>query len=304
MSKFTNIMKAIDKWLPYIIRDEMDRRDVERKLKAQLQAYTAWGETQKGTLEAGTAEQIIQNLFHPDYFKRRNLPAQEILSYVNKVYPGLIQEKGIQVPEDINQQVDEVNEALTRKVIATEAQEPMREEDIRTISKFVGEEPLREAAVEYVRGKEATKDRALRERELAIQENLVPIREKETAARWKEIEGQIGDMTGKEVKAGLSELGKERRRYQAMLQTKTDEFGELLGEERINYIKSNIAEIKKLEDKINSKHGETIDVEYKAIADDLKGKGYTAADLDANEQIRSILIERGYNIDTLKKYMR
>ena len=297
MSKFSNIMKAIDKWLPYIIRDEMERRDVERKLKAQLQEYTAWGETQKGTLEAGTAEQIIQNLFHPDYFKRRNLPAQEILSYVNKVYPGLIQEKGIQVPEDINQQVDEVNEALTRKVIATEAQEPMREEDIRTISKFVGEEPLREAATEYVKGKEAAKERPLREREIAVQEKLVPIREKETAARWKEIEGQIGDMTSKEVRADLSELGKERRRYQAMLQTET-------GEEEINYIKSNIAEIKKLEDKINSKHGETIDVEYKAIADDLKGKGYTAADLDANEQIRSILIERGYNIDTLKKYMR
>ena len=245
MSKFANIMKAIDKWLPYIIRDEMERRDVERRLKAQLQGYTAWGETQKGTLEAGTAEQIIQNLFHPDYFKRRNLPAQEILSYVNKVYPGLIQEKGIQVPEDINQQVDEVNEALTRKVIATEAQEPMREEDIRTISKFVGEEPLREAATEYVRGKEATKDRALRERELAIQEKLVPIREKETAARWKEIEGQIGDMTSKEVRADLSELGKERRRYQAMLQMETDE-------ERINYIKSNIAEIEKLETALKS----------------------------------------------------
>jgi len=245
-------MKAIDKWLPYIIEDEMKRRDVERRLKAQLQEYTAWGETQKGTLEAGTAEQIIQNLFHPDYFKRRNLPAQEILSYVNKVYPGLIQEKGIQVPEDINQQVDEVNEALTRKVIATEAQEPMREEDIRTISKFVGEEPLREAATEYVKGKEAAKERALKEREIAVQEKLVPIREKETAARWKEIEGQIGDMTSKEVRADLSELGKERRRYQAMLQTKTDEFGELLGEERINYIKSNIAEIEKLETALKS----------------------------------------------------
>ena len=252
MSKFANIMKAIDKWLPYIIEDEMKRRDVERKLKAQLQGYTAWGETQKGTLEAGTAEQIIQNLFHPDYFKRRNLPAQEILSYVNKVYPGLIQEKGIQVPEDINQQVDEVNEALTRKVIATEAQEPMREEDIRTISKFVGEEPLREAATEYVKGKEAAKERPLREREIAVQEKLVPIREKETAARWKEIEGQIGDMTGKERRDALTDLGKERRRYQAMLQTKTDEFGELLGEEQINYIKSNIAEIEKLETALKS----------------------------------------------------
>ena len=277
MSKFSNIMKAIDKWLPYIIEDEMKRRDVERRLKAQLQEYTAWGETQKGTLEAGTAEQIIQNLFHPDYFKRRNLPAQEILSYVNKVYPGLIQEKGIQVPEDINQQVDEVNEALTRKVIATEAQEPMREEDIRTISKFVGEGPLREAATEYVKGKEAAKERALKEREIAVQEKLVPIREKETAARWKEIEGQIGDMTSKEVRADLSELGKERRRYQAMLQTKTDEFGELLGEERINYIKSNIAEIEKLETALKSppqKEG-----------DETKTSRFTATNPETGERI-------------------
>jgi hypothetical protein len=304
MSKLSNVLKSINEWLPYIIKDEMDKRDVQRRLEAQLKEYLAWGQEQRKTQEAGTAEQIIQNLFHPEYFKERNLPEATILSWLEKTYPQLIQQKGIHVPEDINQQLDKVNEAVTRMTIAREAGEPQQEEVIRTISKFMGEKPLGEAATEYVKGKEAAKERPIREREVTVQEKLVPIREKETAARLKELEGEIGDMTAKEARTELSDLGVERRRYQAQLQTKTNQLGELLSEEEINYIKSNIAEIKKLEDEISSKHGKTIDAEYKAVADGLRAKGYTAADLDTNEQIRSALIERGYNINALKKYMR
>ena len=303
MSKFSNIMKAIDKWLPYIIEDEMKRRDVERKLKAQLQGYTAWGETQKGTLEAGTAEQIIQNLFHPDYFKRRNLPAQEILSYVNKVYPGLIQEKGIQVPEDINQQVDEVNEALTRKVIATEAQEPMREEDIRTISKFVGEEPLREAATEYVKGKEAAKERALRERALSIEENLVPIREKETAARWKEIEGQIGDMTGKQARDALFDLQKQRWSFTSQLDKGLTLAGVPLGETEKANIRENIREIRGLESRM-IKTVPALRKEYEELIKELKQKNYNFEDLTKDQKLIDYLLNKGYNIEAVKSIFK
>ena len=92
--------------------------------------------------------------------------------------------------------------------------------------------------------------------------------------------------------------------YQATLETKTDDFGDLLSEDKLNLIKSNVAEIKQLEDKISLKFSEKIEREYELIAQDLKAKGYTAADLDTDEKIRGILTERGYNIQALKQYMR
>ena len=46
------------------------------------------------------------------------------------------------------------------------------------------------------------------------------VSEEQREARWKKPEGQIDDMTPEEARIALSVLGKERRRYQAMLQTK------------------------------------------------------------------------------------
>jgi hypothetical protein len=253
MSKLSNVLKLINEWLPYIIKDEMDKKDVQRRLEAQLKEYLAWGEEQRKTQKAGTAEQIMQNLFHPEFFKGRISPEKVILSWLQKIHPQTIQEKGIQVPSNLEDETNKAIGAARDVLMATQAGEPQPQEAMENVLKYIGYAPAQEAAAEYVKGKEAAKERPIREREVAVQEKLVPIREKETAARLKELEGQIGDMTAKEARTELSDLGVERRRYQAQLQTKANQLGELLSEEEINYIKSNIAEIEKLEDKIKKK---------------------------------------------------
>jgi ASC-1-like (ASCH) protein len=298
------LLKKLDEWLPYIIENELQKERVMRWLETSLQEKAASEEEERKTHKAASDLAILRGLFHPDYFKQRNLPERVALLHLARTHPELFRSLGLQIPKDIDQQQAAINEAVARMTIAREAGEPQQEEVVRIISEFMGKDPLEEAAAEHVKVKEAAKDRLLKGREIAVQEKLIPIREKETMARWKELEGQIGDMTTKEARAELADLGKERRRYQAQLQTKVDAFGEILSEEGINYIKSNIAEIKKAEDKINSKYSKDIEAEYKAIADDLKKKGHKAADLDEDEQIRSILIEQGINIEILKRYMK
>src|SRR4030042_5615735 len=141
-NKISRLFKSLEQYWPYLIRDEMERRDVQRRLEAQLKGYTAGGEEQRKTQKAGTAEQIMQNLFHPEYFKKRNLPEATILSWLQKTYPQLMQEKGIQVPPDIEQQKAEADNLVRQLVAYQESGETMPEEVKQGISKLFGLETL------------------------------------------------------------------------------------------------------------------------------------------------------------------
>jgi hypothetical protein len=302
MPDFSKFIPSIMPYIEMYLRGEFTKREIMDRLKAQLQEYAAWGEEQRKTGKQSLQNEIIKNLYNPEYFKDKNMPELAIMNYIQKTNPQLLGET--QVPADIGQQLQDATNALAQITKFRMAGEAVPDELLQKVSQFFGEKALGETATDIIKQKEGAAERGLRGREITVEEKKLPIERGKLAAKWKELEGQIGDMTAKEARAELSDLGVERRRYQAQLQTKANQLGELLSEEEINYIKSNIAEIKKLEDKINSKHGETIGAEYKAVADGLRAKGYTAADLDTNEQIRSALIERGYNINALKKYMK
>ena len=107
---------------------------------------------------------------------------------------------------------------------------------------------------------EAAKNRALEERRLAVQEKGIPLKEREVGvsegqlkARWKELAGQIGDMTAKEARKKLDKLEVERRRYQARAARTKDLWGEPIPEDEIKTTKSVIAEIEREEDEIKKK---------------------------------------------------
>ena len=301
--KISRLFKSIEQYWPYLIKDEMQKREVMRWLEKSLKEQAAYGEEQRKTLEAGRQatgkEDIAKAILK--YFEGRNVPEAGAPQYLQGM--GLLPE-GVTVPPNVDQQIAEANAALAQLVKYQMAGEIPPQEVVDKVSKFFGEKTLSGAAGEIIKQREGAAERVIRGREVAVQEALVPVRKGELGIRLKELAGQIGDMTAKEARETLAKLGTERRRFQAMVETKMGDYGDVLEEGQLNQIKSNIREIKQLEDKINKKSLAGADAEYKAIAQDLKAKGYTAADLDTDEKIRGILMERGYNIQELKKYMR
>ena len=298
-------------WLPYIIQDETQKQQQKQALDNALKEILARGEDTRTTVGANLNADLIKALYNPDFFKGRPYGEQGLAQYLQKTNPSAFAATGYQAPADQGQVINTAVDAAKKVMMAEMAGETPNEEDVRQLIMSQGGKPAQDAISEIIKVQEAAKERPIKERNVAVLEKGVPLEERKVAvsegqlkARWKELAGQIGDMTAKEARAELSDLGKERRKYQEDLAKKTDAFGEPLSENQLSGIKSNIAEIKKLEDKIDSKHGKTMEAEYKAIADDFKRKKYTAADLDTDEKIRSYLTEKGYNIDTLKKYMR
>lgn len=301
--KVSRLFKAINEYLPYLIKDEMQKREVMRWLEKSLKEQASYGEESRRTIEASSKAQQKEAYINAilQYFKERNRPELAAPQYLEQSGIGL---EGFRVPGDANQQLADADSALAQLVKSQMAGEPPQQDIIDKVSKFFGEKTLTGAAGEIVKQREAEKERGIRGKEVAVQEALVPVRKGELGVRLKELAGQVGDMTAKEARDNLAKLGTERRRYQAMLGTKTGDGGDILNEGQLNLIRSNVTEIKGIEDKINTKFSKEIGKEYAAIAQGLKAKGYTAADLDTNEKIRSLLTEKGYNIQELKKYMR
>jgi len=306
-TKINYFLQQVKEWLPYIIQDETRKQ----QFKNSLREIIARGGEERTTDKAKLINDLIKDLYAKEHFLGRPLSEQVQAQYLQKTNPDVFAATGYQMPSDTGQGINTAVDAAKKVMMAEMAGETPNEEDVRQLIMSQGGESAQKAVSEIIKVQEAAKERPLKERGVVVQEKGIPLKEREVAvsegqlkARWKELAGQIGDMTAKEARSELSDLGKERRRYQEDLTKKTDAFGEPLSEDQLRGLKSNIAEIKGLEDKINSKHGKAMEAEYKAIADDLKGKRYTAADLDTDEQLRSILTEKGYNIDALKKYMR
>jgi hypothetical protein len=310
-NKISYFLEQVKYWLPSIIQDETQKQRLKQQLENAIKEITARGEETRTTVGANLNADIIKALYSPEFFKGRPYAEQGMAQYLQKTNPDVFAATGYQMPPDTGQVINTAVDAAKKVMMAEMAGETPNEEDVRQLIMSQGGEPAQEAISEIIKVQEAAKERPIKEREAAVKEKGIPLREREVAvsegelkARWKELAGKIGDMTAKEARDELNKLGVERRGYQEKLSKKTDAFGGPLSEDQLRGLKSNIAEIKRLEDKIDSKHGKAMEDEYKAIADDLKGKRYTAADLDTDEQIRSILTEKGYNIDALKKYMR
>jgi len=250
--KISRLFKSIEQYWPYLIKDEMQKREVMRWLEKSLKEQAAYGEEQRKTLEAGRQatgkEDIAKAILK--YFEGRNVPEAGAPQYLQGM--GLLPE-GVTVPPNVDQQIAEANAALAQLVKYQMAGEIPPQEVVDKVSKFFGEKTLSGAAGEIVKQREAAKERPLKEREVGVQEKLANVRKKELGVRLKELGGQIGDMTAKEARATLEKLGIERRRYQALLESKTSESGDLLGEEGANQIKKNIEEIDKLEKELKKK---------------------------------------------------
>ena len=250
--KISRLFKSIEQYWPYLIKDEMQKREVMRWLEKSLKEYAAYGEESRKTIEAGRQatgkEDIAKAILK--YFEGRNVP--EVVAPQSLQGMGLLPE-GVTVPPNVDQQIAEANAALAQLVKYQMAGEIPPQEVVDKVSKFFGEKTLSGAAGEIVKQKESAAEREIKGREVAVQEALVPVRKGELGIRLKELAGQIGDMTAKEARATLEKLGIERRRYQALLESKTSESGDLLGEEGANQIKKNIEEIDKLEKELKKK---------------------------------------------------
>ena len=310
-NKINYFLEQVQRWLPYIIEDKMKRQEQQQALDNALRVIIAKGEQTTSEEKMKAALEIVKNIYAKEHYLGRPYSEKMLAKDFQRGNPELFALSGYQPEPEVEQLINTAIAAKRRNLYAEKSGQFPNEEDIQQEIASLGGGSAQKGISEIIKVQEAAKNRPLEERRIAVQEKGIPLKEREVGvsegqlkARWKELAGQIGDMTAKEARDELNKLGVERRKYQERLAKKTGPFGEPLSEDQLRGIKSNIAEIKRLEDKIDSKYGKNIEAKYKAIANDLKGKRYTAADLDTDEQLRSILTEKGYNIDALKKYMR
>jgi len=311
-NKISYFLEQVKYWLPAILQDERLKQRQKQELENALRRILAGGEEERTTdlarIEAQRKSDYMNKIL--DYFKGRTLPELAGPGFMQETSPGILPPEVV-LPANAKEKEADANAALMQFVKEQEAGVPQSVENVRKIAAYYGPEILQKGTSEAIKVSEAAKERPIKEREAAVKEKGIPLREREVAvsegelkARWKELAGQIGDMTAKEARQTLFKLEVERRGYREKLSKKTDLLGEPLSEDQLRGLKSNIAEIKRLEDKIDSKYGKAMETEYKALADEVKAMGGTIEMLDTNEQLRSDLIERGYNIEKLRKYMK
>jgi len=251
--KVSRLFKSIEQYLPYFIKDEMQKREVMRWLEKELQTIMARKQAEEELIGKKGESEILTGAYSPTFFEGQTVPSEAYLTNLRRTQPEIYKRLGFQAGETIETETDEAIKAAGRILIAQQSGEPYTQEDAQKVLKYIGQKIPQEAAGEIVKQKEGAAERVIRGREVAVQEALVPVRKGELGIRLKELAGQIGDMTAKEARATLEKLGIERRRYQALLESKTSESGDLLGEEGANQIKKNIEEIDKLEKELKKK---------------------------------------------------
>ena len=306
-NKINYFLEQVQRWLPQIMQDERQRRELENALKRILASGEQERTTDLSRIEAQRNADIIKKYI--DYYAGRASPENLMPLEVKKRFPGVLESAGHQSLGDEQQKVDDAKAAFRQFVIDQQTGSPQSEENVQKLIEHYGPEILQKGTSEAIKVSEAAKERPLKERGVAVQEAGIPLKTREVAvsegqlkARWKELAGQIGDMTAKEAREELSKRGVERRKYQVQLATKKDDYGIALDEDALSGIKSVIAEIKKEEDKINLKHGKAIETDYKAMADEIKARGGTKKSLTTDEKLRATLTQDGWNIEELKKY--
>src|SRR4030042_4182570 len=208
-NKISRLFKSLEQYWPYLIKDEMQKREVMRWLEKIMKEYAAYGEEKRKGIKESLSADITRNLYSPEYFKGRNTPELAILNYIKQTNPDLI--SGTQAPPDIEQQMNEANQALAQLVKYQMAGEIPPQGIVEKVSRFFGKKTLGGAAGEMVKQREGAAERGIRGREAAVQEELTGVRKGELGARLKEIVGQVGDMTAKEARDALTKLGTERR---------------------------------------------------------------------------------------------
>jgi hypothetical protein len=255
-NKINYFLEQVKYWLPYIIQDETKKQQLENALKE----ITARGGEARTTDQAKMINDIITNLYNPEFFKGRPYGEKGLAQYLQKTNPDVFAATGYQMPADTGQLIDTAVDAAKRVMMAEMAGETANEEDVRQVLMSQGGKPAQEAVSEIIKVQEAAKERPLEERRVAVQEAGIPLEERKVAvsegqlkARWKELAGQIGDMTAKEMRKKLDKLEVERRKYEIKAGKTKDVWGDPIPEDETKGAKLVIAEIKREEDEIKSK---------------------------------------------------
>lgn len=91
--KISRLFKKLEEYLPYLIKDEMQKREVMRWLEKSLKEQAAYGEESRKTIEASSKAQEREAYINAilKYFEERNLP--EVAA------PQFLQQIGLGSPE-------------------------------------------------------------------------------------------------------------------------------------------------------------------------------------------------------------
>jgi hypothetical protein len=216
MADLSRIMKTVNQYMPmlvqYLLQNQQTREQARMWLEKSLREYQAYGEEQRKTAAQQSSQDLIKALLNPDFFKGQSLPGLSMLEYAAKYFPSILAKTGTTYTrgEGVPQMEDALS-ALAQISRLRQAGEPIPEELARSVASFFGPGVLGENVADIVKQKEGAAQRAVKGRELDIEEKRIPLLEREVGAREAEIGlEKAGGKTAKELKKDKEKLMDDR----------------------------------------------------------------------------------------------
>ena len=254
MPDLGRLNKFMSEYLPMMLKEEQQKREVMRWLQKSLQETAAYGEEQRKTIDASTRSQILQALADPRFFEGKQSPELAILSHLSKIMPGEL--GGVNVPADLDPRISAAQSALANMSKYTVSGEQPPEDVLGAASQNLDPKLIQQFLSDIIAKQEGAAERGVREKAITAQGAETEVRKGELRAREKEIgaEGGKGKKTQKELEDDLKKAEDERvKEIQKLtgISTGTGRPGKPLGEQQ----QSILAKIAKIDREIQGFEG-------------------------------------------------
>jgi hypothetical protein len=216
MADLSRILKTIEQYMPslveYLLQNQQTRENARIWLEKSLQESRFKNEEQRKTAAQQFTNELVKAFLNPEFFKPQTLPGLSMLEHASRYFPealaqtGTTYTRGEGVP-----QIENALSALAQISRLRQAGEPIPEETARSVASFFGPGVLGENVADIVKQKEGAAQRAVKGRELDIEEKRIPLLEREVGAREAEIGlEKAGGKTAKELKKDKDKLMEDR----------------------------------------------------------------------------------------------
>lgn len=294
-----SLLTFVNQYLPLIIRQEMEKQQINEWMKKSLMQYRAQHEYQTQETQQQLLNKILENVADPSNFSGRAMPEFGGVSALNRM--GALP-PGITLPPGLGQNVEGANDAITRLVMAAQAGNALPQPDIDTVSGTFGADEIQKLLDITTKVSEGGKTRVTTERGQDVTTAGQGVQQGNIDLGWAKLRAETsGKKTDKELNAAIEDREKERRKVRADIAA-SGKGGDLDNPSDMNNINYN--EItRSLRALREQKYGDE-PAKYMSWIDTLIDKGYDKSDLDKLPELKAICQKSGIDIATLKKYWK
>lgn len=294
--------RLMNRVLPYLLEEEMQRKQVQRWLEKQLIEYLAWGQQQQQLQKSGYNYDVLSQILKAVIGGTKGLARPGLEATTRARGLGIPLPQGIRElsPEEITRTLTPYGETMTGLTKGLEPEAlPYSEEIITAATRLLGPKATSEWIDRREKGISERKKAELREREAKAQEET-------TKLGWAELgERKKGEEKKPDVEKRLNSL--REKRWNAIINLsklgdKMDEDVIFSEDKQIKTLRSKILSMNNDIKGLKKKLGDDPDKRHAAAAKQIKQQGYSRKDLFENEQLKSWIEENELSVWVLLEY--